>query len=324
MRSPGGAPPGIAFLGCGRAADMHSRTLRKIGGVRLFHASREPARAEEAARRSGGTPLPSYEAALERKDVDVVFVTTPPALHLEWALRALDARRHVIVEKPPFLRAADVDRVARTAETAGRRVLVAENYFYKPLARELRRLLAEEAVGRPLFLHVNAVKRQEGGGWRSDPGMAGGGALFEGGIHWIDLMAHLGLDVRGVRGYDPGGDGRSALVVFEYEGGAVGTLSYSWDVPSLPGGPRISRIFGTEGSIFFESNGLFLGSAGRRWSLGVPGLRDLRGFRAMLEDFLKALREDRPPQFTLAMARRDLELVEEALANRKEDVGWNG
>ena len=59
-----------------------------------------------------------------------------------------------------------------------RRVLVAENYYYKPLARTLRRLLADGAIGDPLFLHVNALKRQVASGWRTDPALSGGGALF--------------------------------------------------------------------------------------------------------------------------------------------------
>jgi predicted dehydrogenase len=75
---------------------------------------------------------------------------------------------------------------------------------------------------------------------------------------------------------------------------------------------RLSRIHGTEGSITFESNGLFALALGRRMQLRLPGIRDLTGSRAMFRDFLGALRENRPPEFTLALARRDLELVEAA------------
>jgi predicted dehydrogenase len=102
------------------------------------------------------------------------------------------------------------------------------------------------------------------------------------------------------------------LVVARYEQGAVGALFFSWNTPSLLKGVRLSRIYGTEGSITFESNGLFVLALGKRTRLLFPGVRDITGTRAMFRDFLAALREGRAPQFTLALARRDLELVEAA------------
>ena len=316
--SPARAPArvGVAFLGCGRAAAMHSRTLSSLDrSVLRYYASRDPGRAREhAGRWAGEDAFVGYEAALRDDRVHVALVLTPPASHLEWTLAALQAGKHVIVEKPAFLRSSDFDRVRDAARGAERAVMVAENYHYKPIARALRRLFRSGTLGRILFLHVNAVKRQRAEGWRTDPSLAGGGALFEGGIHWISLLAHLGPEVRSVRAAVPDGTGPEASValVLEYEGGALGTLSYSWEVPSLPGGLRLSRVYGTEGSATFESNGLFLATVGRRWRLGFPGLRDLLGYRAMFADFLGALREGREPDFRLEHARRDVELVEEA------------
>jgi predicted dehydrogenase len=249
-----------------------------------------------------------------------VLVATPPASHLELGLRALACGKHVVLEKPPALQSADLDRLGVAARLAGRRVMVAENYFYKPLARELRRLLAEEAVGELLFVHLNALKWQDAVGWRDEPGLAGGGALFEGGIHWVDLLANLGPRVERVEGFlsgvnEPGALERSVLAVFGYANGAVATLSYSWEAPSPLRGLRLSRVYGREGSIAFESNGLFLLTSGRRRRLSFPGLADISGRRAMWSDFVLALRNDAEPQYGLARARRDLELVEAVYAS---------
>lgn len=302
---------------------MHSRTLRSVAPeVRRSYASRNLDRARDFAERFGGErSWGSYQEALDDAGTEVVLVATPPAHHLEWARASLEAGKHVIVEKPAFLRARDVDRVAEWAAERGLQAMVAENYYYKPLARALRAVLRRGDVGRPLFLHLNALKSQPGEGWREDAELAGGGALFEGGVHWIDLLAHLGPEVTDVHavfpdGAEPGRE-RSVLVTLMYDRGLVATLAYSWDVPSPLRGLRVSHLYGTEGSVTFESNGLFLASAGRRWRLSVPGPRDLRGFRAMFEDFLGALREGRPPRFTLAMARRDLELVEMAYGHTR-------
>lgn len=316
----------LVFLGCGEATRMHSRTLRRLApDVRRSYASRDGDRARHFAARLGGDrSWGSYQEALDDPESEVVLVATPPAHHLEWALAGLEAGKHVIVEKPAFLRSTDVDRVADLAAERGLQAMVAENYYYKPLARALRGVLRRGDVGRPLFLHINALKSQPADGWRRDAHLAGGGALFEGGIHWIDLLAHLGPEVTAVESAFPGGAEpgreRSVLVTLTYEGGLVASLAYSWEVPSLFRGLRISRLYGTEGSVTFESNGLFLASAGRRRRISVPGPRDLRGFRAMFTDFLGALKEGRSPRFTLAMARRDLELVEMAYRHTRTEA----
>ena len=311
----GARPVGIAFLGCGAVTRAHTRTLRAIDGqVRLYYASRDVARAAELNRLSNGAgAFAGYGAALEDPRVDAVLVATPPAFHLEWTLRALEAGKHVIVEKPPFPRATDFAAVDTAARKASRQVMVAENYFYKPVLRALRDMVREGTVGQPRFLDIKALKTQRTQDWRDDPTLAGGGALYEGGIHWIDFLANIGLDVVSIEGFQPGqraGLEREMLIVARYAQGAIGVLFFSWNVPSLLKGVRLSRIYGTEGTIRFESNGLFILALGKRRRLRFPGLRDLTGTRAMFRDFLGALRENRPPEFTLAFARRDLELVE--------------
>jgi predicted dehydrogenase len=299
----------LVFLGTGAVARAHARRLRRYRDVELGFASREPARAQAIARATGGTPYPSYAAALAAPEVDIAAIVTPPGSHTELALAALAAGKHVVLEKPALARAADAERVAEAAARAGRRVFVAENYHYKPLLARLRSLLAAGAIGDVLFIHVNAIKRQVAPGWRGDHG-----ALYEGGVHWIDFMAKLD-DVRAVHGHAPGrprGPERSMLVTFDYAGGAVGTLAYSWEVPSTARGLRLSKIYGRAGTITFETNGLWLLCHGKATRLHVPGLRDLAGYRAMWADFVRAWRDDTDAAMTLDHARRDLELVEQA------------
>jgi predicted dehydrogenase len=308
---------GIAVLGTGAAARMHAKHLaRWFPEIRRYVASRSGERAQELARAvRAAAHFGSYEDALAHTDVETVLVTTPPASHLQLTLRALRAGKHVIVEKPAFLRAADFDLVRRAAHHHGRGVLVAENYFYKPLLGRLRALVASGALGQIRFVQINAVKRQLVEGWRTDPASSGGGALFEGGVHWVSLMANLGLDLRQVRAHMPGsapGFERSVVLVGDYAEGAVGVLSYSWEIPGALRGLRLSRIWGTAASVLFETNGLFVARTGRRPALWVPDPTDIAGYRAMLADFLGALREGRPARFTLEAARRDVALVERA------------
>lgn len=301
----------LAFLGTGAIARAHARRLRRHPDVALAFASRDPARAQAIAGELGATAYPSYDAAIAAPEVDIIAVVTPPDSHAELALHALAAGKHVVLEKPALLRAAQAALVAAAAARADRRVFVAENYHYKPVLARLRGLLAERVVGDVLFIQVNAIKQQATPGWRGAHG-----ALYEGGIHWIDFMAELG-EVRSVRGHAPAPRDaveRSMLVTFDYATGAVGTLAYSWEVPATAKGLRLSKIYGRAGTITFESNGLWVLCHGARTRLYLPGLRDLAGYRAMWADFVRAWRDDTDAAMTLDHARRDLALVEQAYA----------
>ena len=311
----------IAMLGCGQVAAAHARRLRRHRrDVSLAFASRDLAKAEALrARVDGVRAFGSYAEAINSPEVDVIAVLTPPHLHKELTLAALAAGKHVLVEKPAFPTAADVDVVVAAAARAGKHVFVAENYFYKPSLRRLRALIADRVVGDVVFVHVNAIKRQAAtGDWREQPELALGGALYEGGIHWVDFVANLGLEVERVHGFRPAGPAgaleRSMMIGIDYREGATGMLSTSWEVPSTARGLRLSKIYGRAGTITFESNGLWILVRGRKTRFYLPGLRDLAGYRAMFDDFVRAWKAGTEPQLTLARARRDLAIVEAAYA----------
>jgi predicted dehydrogenase len=219
---------------------------------------------------------------------------------------------------------AELDEVQSAASTAHRQVLIAENYYYKPLTVWLRRAIARRALGAVVLIQVNAIKGQQTVGWRNDPSLAGGGSLFEGGIHWISLLANIGLTPTRIRASfstagspqaaAANGSARTAVATIDYAEGAVATLSYSWDLPGPINGVRMSRIYGTDGVLRFETNGLFALEA-RRMRLAIPGLFDLAGYRAMMTDFVSSIEGNRPPAYTLELARRDLQLTADACAS---------
>lgn len=308
-------PIHLAFLGCGFATRLHSKTLKSLkADVRCFYASRDQQKALVFSHEFNGSGhFASYAAAIHDAKIDVVLVATPPVAHLELTLQALRAGKHVIVEKPPFLHAADFEMIRQVQKETGRRVYIAENYFYKPLACKLRELIKNEMIGEILFVQINAIKLQKTGNWRDDAQLSGGGALFEGGIHWVNFIANLGLPVKSVRGLRPGrrdGVEKSILVAVEYENGAVGSLSYSWEVPMLLQGVQLSRICGRKGVITFESNGVFILVNGARKKVFFPGLGDIAGYKGMFRDFLQVLQTGEEPAMNLAVAQKDLQLIE--------------
>jgi predicted dehydrogenase len=321
-------PLRIAFLGCGFITGVHSRNLRALRSeIVCSYASREGAKSAEYCRRHRGAgSFDDYARAIADPAIDAVVIAVPPRFHLELALAALEAGKHVLVEKPAFFTLGDYETVRAARERAGRVVLVGENDHYKPLAVTLRRLLADGVVGDMVFAHFTTIARRlkTADDWRNDESMAGGDAFFEEGIHWLHLAGSLGPRILpgSVRGYrpPPSGEGpdrraKSMLVSFQYDNGAAGSLYYSREVPSLLKGLRLSKIFGRRGVVTFESNGAFVMARGAGLPrLILPGFRDIRGYQAMYRDFTRAIREGRAPEMSLERAIEDQRLMDQVYA----------
>lgn len=319
-------PLRLAFLGCGYITRVHSRHLHSLkGDIVSSYASRDRAKAEDYCRRfQGAGSYVDYASAIRDPQVDAVVVAVPPKFHLELTLQALDAGKHVLVEKPAFLGMAEYQRALAAASGRGRVVLVGENDHYKPLAVSLRRLIAEGAIGQMVFAHFTTIARKlkSAGDWRNDEAMAGGDAFFEEGIHWLHLAGSLGPSIAFIHGFPPtasreGPDRRvkSMMVAFRYDNGAVGTLYYSREIPSLFRGLRLSTLHGRDGVITFESNGAFVLARGRGMPrLLFPGVRDIRGYQAMYRDFVHSIREGRSPEMSLERAMDDQRLMDQIYA----------
>jgi len=320
-------PLHVAFLGCGFITAVHSRHLAKLRSEFVYsYASREAAKADAYCRRYGGAgKYADYLAAIEDPRIDAVVIAVPPRFHLDLALRALSAGKHVLVEKPAFLSMAHYLEARELRDRAGRVVLVGENDHYKPLCVSLRRLLADGAVGEMVFAQFTTIahRLKAADDWRNDESMAGGDAFFEEGIHWLHLAGSLGPRIVNAHGYRPapareGPDTRvkSMMVAFEYDNGAVGSLYYSREVPSLLRGLRLSKLFGRKGVISFESNGTIMvvrGSGIPR--LVFPGFRDIRGYRAMYRDLHRAITTGAAPDMSLERAMEDQRLMEQIYAS---------
>ena len=106
------------------------------------------------------------------------------------------------------------------------------------------------------------------------------------------------------------------LIAFDYDNGAVGSLHYSREIPSMLKGLRLSKLYGRKGVITFESNGVALlaRSEGRIPRVMLPGFRDLRGYQAMYRDFYRSITEGRAPEMSVERAQEDHQLMEQVYA----------
>ena len=316
-------PLHLAFLGCGFITRVHSHHLKGFRrDIVRSYASRTRAKAQDYCRQfHGAGTYADYSAAIDDPTVDAVVIAVPPNVHLDLTVRALRAGKHVLVEKPAFPRVEDYRIAIDARNKAQRVVLVGENDHYKPLAVVLRTLIAQGAIGEMVFAHFTTIAKRlkAAADWRNDEGIAGGDAFFEEGIHWLHLAGSLGPRIASIQGYRPsvsreGPDTRvkSMMVAFRYDNDAVGTLYYSREIPSLFKGLRLSTLYGRQGIITFESNGLFvLARGGGVPRLFFPGFRDIRGYRAMYRDFHAAITAGRSPEMSLERALDDHRLMDE-------------
>jgi UDP-N-acetylglucosamine 3-dehydrogenase len=316
------SPLRIAFLGCGFITRVHSRNLRRFRSeIVCGYASRDKAKAAAfCGEFRGSGSYSDYSDAINDPNVDAVVIAVPPKFHLNLTLQALSAGKHVLVEKPAYPTTGDYHAVREARDKAKRVVLVGENDHYKPLAIKLRQLLAEGVIGDMVFGHFSSIVKRlkTSDDWRNDESMAGGDAFFEEGIHWLHLAASLGPKITSIRGFrpEPSRDGpdkrvKSMMVAFEYDNGAVGSLYYSREIPSLLKGLRLSKLMGRRGVITFESNGAVMLVRGEGLPrLIFPGFRDIRGYQAMYRDFRESIATGRAPEMSLERAIEDQLLMD--------------
>src|SRR6266571_2118531 len=154
-------------------------------------AARDPARAEAYALRHGlERAYGSYEELLADPDIDAVYNPLPNSLHGPWTLRAIEAGKHVLCEKPFASNADEAAQVAQAASASGLVVMEAMHYRYHPLIQRLTEVVGELGPVRHMqawtsFAIVNP------GDIRYDYGLAGG-ALMDGGCYALDCLRLLG------------------------------------------------------------------------------------------------------------------------------------
>jgi len=172
--------------------------LAKVEGVRCAGvASNNPERRERFAREFGVPVRESYDELLADKDVDIIYLPLPPALHFAWGRRALEAGKHLFLEKPSTTNADDSRVLAELAATKG--LALQENYMfqYHGQIKFIMDLVAGGAIGEPRLVRgMFAFPMRPEGDFRYDKAL-GGGALMDTGGYVLKLATiMLGPDLQ--------------------------------------------------------------------------------------------------------------------------------
>lgn len=240
---------GIA--GAGRAALAFGQDVARTPGSRVEAvAASDPGRAAALAARLGARPVNAgYQDLFADPAVDVVYVATVSSVHHAQAVAALDAGKHVLVEKPLGMTAAEARDIACRARAVGRFCMEGMWMRMHPLIRRARELADGGTVGDVLGVHADLATAHEylPGDRLFDPA-AGGGVLLDLGVypaHFAWLLLGQPARVRATLSFAPNGADDGVAMQWEYPGGRFAQLSASFRGPSALGGV----VAGSAGSL---------------------------------------------------------------------------
>jgi predicted dehydrogenase len=253
---------------------------------------------------------------------DVMDMVMPHYMHRDLSTKAMRNKKHVMIEKPIARTLEEARDMITESKNNKVKFMVAEQYYFDSSLRHTIQYLKEGLIGK---VHTIIVRSQwnfqELDGWRTSEKLMGGGALIDGGIHFIEALLDLGgeysdIDSRVYKGKASieGEDNTVSLISFK--SGATGIFYYSWNYMSPPDIPAY-EVIGTKGSIYeFRGERGNLSSSHPNTAFGVPVLNgriqeieEVDVFDAEISGFLKAVEKNEDVPYSPELAYRDLKAV---------------
>lgn len=312
----------FGLIGSGAIAAAHMDSLQKIEETQLVAVwSRRYENAKRVAAEQGCEAEESWEALVQRDDIDAVTICTPSGFHLEPALAAIEAGKHVIIEKPLEI---TVERCNQIIEAADRKGVKLGGIFqsrFTPANQELYKAVQEGRFGRLVMgdAYVKWYRSQEyydSGEWRGTWELDGGGALMNQAIHTVDVLIWLMGDVESVYAYaDCLAHERievedTVAAVLRFKNGAMGVIEATTSIQ--PGYPKRVEVHGDRGGAVLVDDAVVewheidtperaeairseLGPKEASGTFADPMAMSFDKHRMQLQDFARAIMEDRAP-----------------------------
>jgi len=292
----------VALVGAGNLARWaHLPNVQKMAGVQL-HAvhSTSGARGKSYAKRFGAAYCASdYEEILHDPQVDIVLVLSRNQHHAPQALAALEAGKHVFLEKPMALTEEECRQICRAVEATGKHLTIGFNRRFAPFYLELKKQLAQRTGPAVLNCRVNSPGIS-GTYWMADPAI--GGAILGEACHFVDLMYWL-LESEPVRvsAYslptdtkEPVGE-NNMVASFHFADGSIANLTYCTIGSNTSGGERVEAFAQGVGVVSEDFKRLAIKASTQRTR---TRLWAEKGYAAQLASFIEAIRTDQTQQIT--------------------------
>jgi UDP-N-acetyl-2-amino-2-deoxyglucuronate dehydrogenase len=331
--------PGFAIVGCGMIAKFHALALNDVPGAELKAlVSRSEANARKLADelKLSVDVATSLEPVLKRKDIDVIIITTPSGAHMEPAVAAAAAGKHVVVEKPLEITLERCDKIIEACNKNGVKLCTIFPSRFHDANIELKKAVDKGRFGR-LTLGETTCKwwrsqaYYDDGGWKGTKALDGGGVLMNQAIHNVDLLlwmmgpathisgltatlAHERIEVED-----------TAVACLKFANGALGVIQATTSV--YPGLPKTIGIHGDKGTVVIEQEDVlrwdlspeapedkqiqerFAKKVGASGGASDPSAISYQGHARQLADFVKAIETGSEPLVDGREGRRAVEVI---------------
>ncbi len=330
---------GIGMIGVGAIADLHAEGYRRSENARIVAVTDLAADlAELKAKKYGAEKsYDSVDKLLKDPAIDAVDIAVPTISHAELAVKACEAGKHVLLEKPMGRTVKECDLIVSAAKKAGVKLMVDHSLKFFPPFRHCKKLVEEGGVGRMIRMRATHMGYKYMG-WRADPEQTGGGLVIEGAVHPVYLTEWFLGSIKRVSAVMGKTDSEVtaediALISLESSQGAFGIVDANLGGP-FPLWDDHLELVGTEGMIL--ANGAeqqiirgppiwhFKGGIwqayrektfGDEFPFELPNEIEWawpKCFGYAVKEFLSSIEEDRKPEVTGEDGRRAIQIVQAA------------
>jgi len=328
---------GFGIIGCGLIADFHARAINDVRGAKLVACfDVVSAAADRLAESTGCRAYHSLKRMLADEAVEVVTIGTPSGAHMQPAVAAARAGKHVIVEKPLEITLRRCDRIISECEKAGVLLSTVFPSRFHDSCVEMRRAVERGRFGRltvgdAIVKWYRTQEYYDAGAWRGTWELDGGGALMNQAIHSVDLLGWLMGPVAEIRAqtallaHQRIAVEDTAMATLRFANGALGMIEASTAI--YPGYLKRIEIHGSAGSAIMEEEDII------KWDFAKKEPRDAAIQRKMAErvsggggaadpaaighhghtrqfrDVLRAISKGTSPAIDGAEGRRSVEII---------------
>lgn len=322
----------FGIIGCGTIGKIFAEAIKNSKGADLAAVcDSDVERAKAFAKEHSEERTVAYYGDIDsllRSDIDAVYIGIPSGLHAQCAVRAANAGKHIVIEKPMGITLIQLDAIENACLSNGVKLCAVSQLSFSDGYLRLKKAVDSSKIGKVFLadLKMKFYRSDEyylSGGWRGTWQFDGGGALMNQGIHGISLL--LGLMgrpksvsaltrtfVHNIEVED------TAAAIIEFESGAIANIVATTSVqPALP---RELSLHSTRGTVTLTEDKItqwnvdgrdmpFTDDGPLRSSACVPENFSSEFHRRQLDDFVAALEEDREPLLSIREGRAPVELI---------------
>ena len=326
----------FGIVGCGMISEFHAAAIKEIPNAKLVAVTDLR---EASARRFGEANQCAWFTDLNKfceHDMDIVTICTPSGLHMDAAVAAAEAGKHVIVEKPLEITLERCDAIIAAAASAGVKLATIFPSRWSECNQLLKQAVENHWFGRLTLgdAYVKWWRTQEyydAGGWRGTWKMDGGGALMNQSIHNVDLLQWFMGDVAsvsavtGLLAHERIEVEDTAVAALQFKNGALGAIEGS--TSAFPGLLKKTEIHGDKGTVIVEQDDILF------WKFAAPTPVDERvaalmsqrksgtggaadpkaisyvGHKKQFQDFIHAIETGGTPLVDGAEGRKSVEII---------------